>query len=450
MSYIEISSQGLINQRFFTLLGASTKRGEDKIGFFGSGLKYSLAYLLRNDIEFHIFIGEREVLFSVERVEEEGKTFDIICVNGKQSDITTDFGPKWKAWMVVRELYSNAVDEGDHKMDIVETPAPKENRTTVYIKLEKDFELIYEKFDDYFSMNKEVVLVKKQKLGWCSSFEGSEDDVEVKILKKHETKGLRIYRKGICVHESLIPSLYDYDVSRADINEERLASDMWELTKACVSALINTPLFLDIKYETLFPFYDADKIWEHIQISTSNFYSDKVAFDHLVEAIGDKRTAPIEAYTFYSDYENLYWLPLPLVTLLTNKYGVMSVIENNPSKLFKKPSQQEFSTFNHSYLLDAIDLLKKLILDYELEQLDLNVELVIFKDEQILGTINRDENIIYMSVKLRDPREILMVLIEEYLHLVSGYGDRTREFQMQMLEIITKIAEKNGLVQKRV
>ena len=52
MKIIKITSKGEIDERAFSLLGASSKRDDNtKIGMFGSGLKYSLAYLLRKEIK---------------------------------------------------------------------------------------------------------------------------------------------------------------------------------------------------------------------------------------------------------------------------------------------------------------------------------------------------------------------------------------------------------------
>lgn len=60
--YLRISSQGEIEEKAFTLIGASSKRGDNtKIGYFGSGLKYSIAWLLRNKIDFKIFSGYRPI-----------------------------------------------------------------------------------------------------------------------------------------------------------------------------------------------------------------------------------------------------------------------------------------------------------------------------------------------------------------------------------------------------
>ena len=53
--YILVQNDEEIDILAFNLIGASTKRDDDnKIGFFGSGLKYSLAYALRNNIEIKI------------------------------------------------------------------------------------------------------------------------------------------------------------------------------------------------------------------------------------------------------------------------------------------------------------------------------------------------------------------------------------------------------------
>jgi len=54
-TFLKIQSKGEIETEAFTLIGASSKRNDEtKIGYFGSGLKYSIAALLRNNIDFKI------------------------------------------------------------------------------------------------------------------------------------------------------------------------------------------------------------------------------------------------------------------------------------------------------------------------------------------------------------------------------------------------------------
>ncbi len=63
MSYMLFKNKGLMDINALRLLGASTKRGSnDKIGFFGSGWKYSLAVMLRENISFRIFVGKKEII----------------------------------------------------------------------------------------------------------------------------------------------------------------------------------------------------------------------------------------------------------------------------------------------------------------------------------------------------------------------------------------------------
>ena len=67
MKTIKITSYGEIDIRAFSKMGASSKRQDgSKIGMFGSGLKYSLAFLLRNKIPFRVFSGYREVKFTTQ------------------------------------------------------------------------------------------------------------------------------------------------------------------------------------------------------------------------------------------------------------------------------------------------------------------------------------------------------------------------------------------------
>ena len=60
--YLKISNKGNIDINAFRLMGASTKRGSDKIGFFGSGLKYGISTLLREGIGLRVFSGIEEII----------------------------------------------------------------------------------------------------------------------------------------------------------------------------------------------------------------------------------------------------------------------------------------------------------------------------------------------------------------------------------------------------
>ena len=98
-NWIKISNSGLIEEEALTLLGASSKRNDSsKIGMFGSGNKYALAFFKRNNIDIRIFSGKNEIEIDLVEKNFKNKTFKVLSINGKETSITTEFGPKWKLW----------------------------------------------------------------------------------------------------------------------------------------------------------------------------------------------------------------------------------------------------------------------------------------------------------------------------------------------------------------
>jgi hypothetical protein len=67
MKYLGIRNDGVLDIRLVSLMGGTTKSTDKfKIGQFGTGLKYYLAYCVRNNIDFKIFCGEEEVKITTE------------------------------------------------------------------------------------------------------------------------------------------------------------------------------------------------------------------------------------------------------------------------------------------------------------------------------------------------------------------------------------------------
>jgi hypothetical protein len=213
MNYLKFKNSGIITEEAIALLGASTKRNDDnKIGFFGSGNKFALAYLVRNNYEVKIFGGKDELVITTVESKLGDKTFDVIAINGNKTSITTEFGAKWELWQAMRELYSNALDEGEGTIELVNDIDPKEEETHYYIKMRAELTDWFGKFNNYFAENKEILF--ENKYG--------------RILKKHDDKG-HLYRKGISVWHSDKASLYDYDVNNIAITEDRIVAYSWQI-----------------------------------------------------------------------------------------------------------------------------------------------------------------------------------------------------------------------------
>jgi hypothetical protein len=211
MKYIQIRNAGNIEQQALMLLGASTKRHDDsKIGFFGSGVKYTVAYLLRHDLDFKVFSGTEEIKFSTKEVNLRDQQFHQVLVNGTETSITTSWGENWDRWQIFREVVTNAFDENNFDISLTDTINPVEGLTSFYLNYE-DFKQYYDNLDQYF--NEELL-----------------KETRSSIISKGSASKMKVFKKGIRIieEESELVSLFDYHLIDADLNEERIASE-WEI-----------------------------------------------------------------------------------------------------------------------------------------------------------------------------------------------------------------------------
>lgn len=110
---IAFHNPGLIDPRCITTLGVNVKpASQSPIGYFGTGLKYAIAVLLREGQSITIWRGTEVLRFTVDQVDIRGKAFGMISMNGRELGFTTELGKNWKVWQAYRELYCNAIDEG--------------------------------------------------------------------------------------------------------------------------------------------------------------------------------------------------------------------------------------------------------------------------------------------------------------------------------------------------
>ena len=153
--YMEFSNKGEVEINAFKLLGASTKRGQNgKIGFFGTGLKYAIALMLREDIKFKVYVGTKEVKLGVRKTAFGGTKVGVITVNGEKTSMTTDAGIDWKPWFAIREIYSNALDEGG-AMELSDTFNPEAGKTKIYVEMSEKLGDVSSNWQSYFTMKRE-------------------------------------------------------------------------------------------------------------------------------------------------------------------------------------------------------------------------------------------------------------------------------------------------------
>jgi hypothetical protein len=114
---------GLIDIRAFTTFGVNAKPlTSSPIGFFGTGLKYAIAVLVRAGASPVLWIGRDRYEFSQHATQFRDREFSMVRMRRQRWNLlrasnhdlpfTTELGKNWKMWMAYRELEANTRDEG--------------------------------------------------------------------------------------------------------------------------------------------------------------------------------------------------------------------------------------------------------------------------------------------------------------------------------------------------
>lgn len=108
---IIFQNAGMIDIAAVTTMGVSVK-SDTAIGYFGTGVKFAIATLLRHGCDITVYRGLEAFTFTADEIIVRGETFERVCMNGEPLGFTTMLGRNWEPWMAFRELASNCRDEG--------------------------------------------------------------------------------------------------------------------------------------------------------------------------------------------------------------------------------------------------------------------------------------------------------------------------------------------------
>lgn len=431
MAYIEFANKGEIDINAFKLLGASSKReATDKIGFFGSGLKYATALMLREDISFQVFAGKKEVLFGLEKQKFSGIDFDVITINGEKTSMTTQAGPDWEPWFAIREIYSNTIDEGG-AMEIVTDITPTKGETKIYIEMSDKLGDVTRNWQDYFSF-------KRPALDEITISGMGGVDRGYKIFAKRRIDYPVVFRRGIRVGEfKSRRSLFDYDFTEVEINESRVMRASWAVQGSIADAL----MFCD-NVEVLKQFFagwkDQDRLVEYDNTTWSYAMNDSFFgglfdrkqprfSDEWLNQLQDKRLVPTELSGFYGITHKTIALPNKLLQLLKEQFGDKLHIAGNSDKNAYRITGEP----NDEYKQIA-NKLNRAGFAFPLDQIKMGK----FHDDDIHGQYDPEENLIILTQASENwsSRQKTTLLLEELLHKKSGFGDKTRDFQNFLIE----------------
>jgi hypothetical protein len=421
MKYLRIKNKGLIEAKALTLIGASSKVGDSsKIGMFGSGNKYAMAYLMRNDMALKIFAGNDEIKVSTVRENFRGDDFEIVCIDDEKTSITTSMGKDWVLWQAVREIYCNAIDEGGSGFDVVSDIRPQDGETHFYIGMNEMLEDFMKNFSKYFSMRKNPVVSNEYG----------------KVFTKRDGD-LTLYRKGIRCWDGHKKSKYDYDFKTIQINESRVISYHWEIQEH----IWNIVSSCDDK-NVIMNFLAASQRKEFVESITSSMSTLR---SHIVsgtfkEVISGLKLAPMESGALCTSIEKETFMFIP-----QHMYDTIEVWmkEENKAIMFSSKvgdkffSKTKMSSLQEATLSRALEFFKEA--DYSI---DYPIDVVSFAKKEVLGYAYGEKIYISNITVDKGVQEVCNTIIEEHIHLKYDVRDETRAFQTAIIDEMLSVMKK--------
>lgn len=418
MKYLKIKNNGELDIRLVALMGGTTKANDEyKIGQFGTGLKYTLAYLFRNNLDFKIFVGNEEVKIHTEKEEIRNEIFEIICINNQRTSITTKMGECWTAWMIIRELFCNALDEGGAEWEITENIQSEESTTIFYIQIDTQIKEVTDNWHKYFIHGQEPMFKNET----YAIYPGGDK--------------LKFYKQGVLIFEHPTEKgLFSYDVKNADINELREFKGIigYEITHALHQANEKiAQYFLENISESFYEGKPGTMDYEWYTGDWTESWRNAIGQAKIVhiKAVENAAARGIEIDTV----SNIV-VPECVYKILTKKFeGIGALYVASKSQEFL----ENYDPIMENQLKQALTILETC--DY-LMRPELEFRYGWFEDKRIQALVNVKDKVICVSnTLLQKPLfDTISMLIEENEHFNTGMSDNTRNFQQHFIDLYTR------------
>lgn len=384
-------NDGLIDPLAIATFGVNVKVGDNPIGFFGTGLKYAIAVLLRHGHEITIWRGTEQIDFDVAEHESRGKTFSIVRMNGQPMGFTTDLGKQWEMWQALRELWCNCVDEGGEAFD-GKFYRPEEGKTGIVVRGAE--------FAKAFKGKSEYIL-------------GSDPLHVLDGVELHPGKSHTVFYRGIAVGR--LPAnkhpLYVYNIIRPiSLTEDRTVRHPYQIDEAIAEAYQKTDNIDLIEAAIRAPDGTLERQldYEFHSVNPSAAFIETVNRVSLTHSRDMNQTARAHAAAHTQ---------LPAIKVYTL----------NP---MERTQFAEAKTF-------------LLALGYDIEAY--HIKFVEKLGNGIFGTASGGEVEISRDAFIAGTKQLAITLLEEFIHLKHGVKDETRAMQEIILHELVTLGEKHIL-----
>lgn len=380
-----------INLLALEVMGLNVKEGESPIGFFGTGLKYAIATLLRTGHSItitrrHPHGVDDRITFTTKMASMRGKEFAQVCMQiddgimrtSKDLGFTTELGKNWLPWMAFRELHSNVLDE--RGITQRHAPLPKEWGTVIAV----DGAGIEQAW-----LNRDEIFIDKDRKPLASCRQARADI--------YEGESKYVFYRGIRALEANGKLMFTYNINtQMTLTEDRTIASTW-LAAEWIGQSVQMLRDKRILERILF----APQGSFEFSFGYSKFGETSDEFLEVVRKnrrnINLSRSA-LEVWKYKCPEE---------------KYADWEDIEESPRQ--------------RSELRKAFELLRKLGVQMQRE----DFKIVRGLGQDVMGLYVRDNDEIFLAESTLDMgyRVIASTLYEEWLHKTEGLADESRSMQ---------------------
>lgn len=395
MEAVVFKNQGEMDVRAMTTFGVSSKVNKNPIGFFGTGLKYAISILIRNEVDFKVFIGKDIYSFEKKEIDMRGKAINLVLMNGAELPFSTDLGKNWELWQAFRELYCNALDENGN-VSLIESPEPEDDTTQIIVEDKRFHEL-------YFNRHS-IVLEKKGELLL--------DSPEMQIFNRPSKSA---YYRGVRVFDFDIPSKYTYNV----LEEHELTEDR---------TMKNQNYFMSRIAMLSAQLVDEATV-SNILTASGDFMESHFNFNLLgwnEHMCSDVFFQKMEA--LYNENQDSF--------NVSAKHFYMEKAAKKSARVREKHDMNEVEQMQMD---KAMAIVRKVYPEVDRYKIlvvkDLGQKTMALADSALMTMI------FSKRIFAHGTKYLVSTIIEEYFHLFTGHADETRALQTYLFDQITTFIE---------
>lgn len=393
---VVFENPGVIDPRGICMFGVNVKETDNPVGYFGTGLKYAIAVLLRVGCAVTVHAGERTHRFSLKPFEMRGKRFEAVTMDDQELGFTTELGKNWEPWMAYRELHCNARDEEGrtYQLSADEQLPALEGCTQIVVEGDP--------IEAAHLMRTTFLL------------EGRTPRLTIPgKLEVYDGVSTHIYYRGIRAGEVPIGkrSLFTYNLlEQTSLTEDRTIASPYLLVFAAENAITQ---------------------------------SGDAAF--IESCITEKNEEMMESRM---DFVCVHRTPAPTFFAVVNevKRTRLTDLNDNAIKLFTKHVAKELTPTGRSLTAAetfSLETAKSFVRSIGFSCDNHEIRVADTLGTRTLAVAMMKENRIVLSAELfrRGTRMVALGLIEEHLHLTTGFADGSRGLQTRLMEEIVRLGE---------